>query len=403
MRTSNKAFQNNFPFKALSIIVLASIFILTATKVFAAATEIPSNPNATAQAKAVQAYLAALTNNTSKGVIAGQNVGHSDDIASPTGLTGFAPLIIELEKQTGQMPGIIGVDYEHNKIASPDQLHNVNAYLIEYWKQGGLISINWSPHNPRWNDESNIETHPGIWSDSRTKGGDMNKVNLKDLLDPESPIQKIWLRKLDRIAAALNELQDAGVVVLWRPMQEMNGNWFWWGIDTAPQDADSYIALWRHMYKYFTETKKLNNLLWVYSPNPAPSIFERAFIKAPLYRYPGNEFVDIFAGTAYNNELEIKDYDLYLKSGKPLAIAEFGPRAGETISRKGNLDTMLYAKRLLKDYPAISYWMSWSSWSNGDGTQENQALIHNKNAKQLLTAPNIITRRQINWKSALIK
>ena len=40
------------------------------------------------------------------------------------------------------------------------------------------------------------------------------------------------------IADALLELQKAGVVVLWRPMQEMNGNWFWWGIASPPTCHD---------------------------------------------------------------------------------------------------------------------------------------------------------------------
>ncbi|RYY75098.1 MAG: hypothetical protein EOO52_12395 [Gammaproteobacteria bacterium] len=400
MRVSIKNFHN---FLQIFIVIFCRILLcslaLIAPSLLASATTTPSNPEATQQAKAVQAYLAALTNNDIDGVIAGQNVGHSDDIGNPSGLSGFSPLIDELKKKAGQMPGIIGVDYEHNQIATPEQLHNVNAYLINYWKQGGLISINWSPHNPWWNDEKDIEKKPGIWSDSRSNGGDMGNVNLKELLDPKSPMRKIWLRKLDRIAAALNELQRENVVVLWRPMQEMNGSWFWWGINSPPKDSEIYIAIWRDMYAYFTHTKQLNNLLWVYSPNPSPSIFERSLIKAPLSFYPGDEFVDVVAGTAYNDELNIKDYELYLKFAKPIAIAEYGPKAGESISRKGSLDTLLYAKRLQEDYPAIAYWMSWSSWSNGDGTQENQALIHNKNVKELLAAPTVITRNRVEWQS----
>lgn len=383
-----------------AFIIICTATIITANA-FANATATPSDPQALRSTKAVQAYLAALTNGSAQGVIAGQNIGHSDDISNTTGLSGFIPLIGELEKQTGEVPGIVGVDYEHNQIATPEQLHKVNLYLIEYWNKGGLISINWSPQNPWWNDESNIEKKPGLWSYTRSNGGDMSKVDLRELVNPKSPMRTIWLRKLDRIAAALAELQNAGVFVLWRPMQEMNGAWFWWGINTAPKDAESYIAVWYDMYTYFTQTKNLHNLLWVYSPNQSPTLFERSIIKAPLYRYPGNNLVDIFAGTAYNNELNIKDYELFMQSGKPIAIAEFGPRAGEPISRSGTLDTLLYKQRLLQDYPGISYWMSWSSWSNGDGTQENQALIHHKNAKQLLKNPEIITRNRISWKNYL--
>lgn len=361
----------------------------------------PTDRMATPNARAVQAYLAALTNNQTEGVIAGQNTGHSDDINNSSGLSGFAPLVVELEKQTGEAPGIIGVDYEHNKIATPEQLSLVNKRLIAWWQSGGLVAINWSPQNPWWNDESDIANKPGFWTFTRTSGGDMSKVNLSLLTNPQSPIYPIWRHKLERVANALQELQDAGVVVLWRPMQEMNGNWFWWGNSAEPKNAESYIILWQDMYKYFTQTKGLHNLLWVYSPNQGPSLLEHFAIKPVEWRYPGNEFVDVVAGTSYNNDLNIKDYETYKRFGKPIAMAEFGPLAGSPVSRAGKLDTQLYAKRFQQDYPAMAYWMSWSSWSNGDGTQENQALIHNQNAKLLLTNPAVITRSHIRWKEYL--
>lgn len=143
-----------------AFIIICTATIITANA-FANATATPSDPQALRSTKAVQAYLAALTNGSAQGVIAGQNIGHSDDISNTTGLSGFIPLIGELEKQTGEVPGIVGVDYEHNQIATPEQLHKVNLYLIEYWNKGGLISINWSPQNPWWNDESNIEKNLG--------------------------------------------------------------------------------------------------------------------------------------------------------------------------------------------------------------------------------------------------
>lgn len=377
--------------------------IVYANFCLASATPETSDSMATPNTKAVQAYLAALSNNVIPGVIAGQNVGHSDDIDNPTGLSGYAALITELEKQTGEVPGIMGVDYEHNKIATPEQLHQTNKKIIAFWQAGGLITINWSPHNPWWNDESNILQNPGVWKDTRTQGGDMSNVDLTQLTNSQTEIHNIWRRKLERIANALQELQDAGVVVLWRPMQEMNGNWFWWGNSAAPKNAESYIILWQDMYKYFTQTKGLHNLLWVYSPNQSPTLMEHFSIKPIEWRYPGNAFVDIIAGTTYNDDLRIKDYETYKKFGKPIAIAEYGPLAGDKLSRGGKFDTRLYATRLQNDYPDIAYWVSWSSWSNGDGTQENQALVHNLNAKQLLANPAVITRKNIGWKSFLKK
>jgi len=37
-----------------------------------------------------------------------------------------------------------------------------------------------------------------------------------------------WRLFLDRIAEGLDDLQRAGVTVLYRPLHEMNGDWFYW-------------------------------------------------------------------------------------------------------------------------------------------------------------------------------
>ena len=71
------------------------------------------------------------------------------------------------------------------------------------------------------------------------------------------------MQELDQLAAGLEELKEAGVVVIWRPFHEMNGDWFWWG---AKPPAE-FVKVWRHMFDYFTNTKQLDNLLWAYGPN----------------------------------------------------------------------------------------------------------------------------------------
>ena len=76
---------------------------------------------------------------------------------------------------------------------------------------------------------------------------------------------------LDKVAALLQLLKDKDIPVLWRPLHEASGGWFWWGAS----GARPYIALWEYMYDYLTNTKKLNNLIWVWNgqdaswyPNP---------------------------------------------------------------------------------------------------------------------------------------
>ena len=360
------------------------------------ATTHPSDPAASLATQSVMMYLAALSNDIIPGVLAGQNTGHGDQILNATGTVGYAPLIETLAQQTGEAPAVVGLDYEYDQIFTPSQLSNANQKLIEHWQAGGLVTINWSPNNPWWNDESDLANNPGGGALTRTAGGDMTQVKLGDLIATDSSIHAVWRAKLDRIAAALQELEDAGVVVLWRPMQEMNGSWFWWGISTQADNCSGYINLWQDMYRYFTQVKGLHNLLWVYSPNRGPATVDESYgIASVGWCYPGSNYVDVVAGTRYDDSLSIADYSSYQSFNKPLGMGEYGPTLAGAAATDGSFDTRNYAK-VLANYPAVSYWVSWHDWNNGDGSREHQALVGNQHAAELLQDAGVITRSKFN-------
>lgn len=321
----------------------------------------PCDPEASEASKSVLAYLAALTDGETRGVISGQNCGNGDEIS----LGNYEKFIEGLHDKTGKYVGMIGIDYEYARDFSIDELLGANDYLKDYWRSSGLITINWSPTNP-WGD-ANTET------DIRRKytGTDLNL-----LITPGNPINKKWMRKLDRIAAALNDLQKDGVVVLWRPMQEMNGWWFWWG---KIGDHPSYIAVWRHMFDYFTKTKHLHNLLWVFSPNLGENGLS--------FPYPGDGVVDIVAGTQYSDSVILSGYQDYLKFGKPIGVAECGPSEFSPSVAKGQFDNRLYPQNFKAKYPKVAYWLTWSSWPG-----VKMAMVDNTFASECLNDPYVINR-----------
>jgi mannan endo-1,4-beta-mannosidase len=352
---------------------------------------IPSDPDATPSAKAVLSYLAALSSDTVPGVIAGQNIGHAYDFDASSGWDGYPKVIDGLRDATGEVPGLVGVDYEYMTEATPERLSEVNSYLIDYWKAGGLVTINWSPHFPLWRSVRGDRT--------RTATGPLGDFHFRDLIDPAKPISALWYRKLDVVAGALAELQDAGVVVLWRPMQEMNGGWFWWGKTTS--GGGQYQAVWRDMFRYFTQTKHLHNLLWVYSPNPGPQgPYEQPYIDPVAWDYPGKDVVDVVAGTRYSDALDLPDYATFRTWGKPIGVAEYGPKLGGALSWAGSFNTLLYRDKLTHDYPGVAYWVSWHSWREDQGVQ-HQAMVDNQNVAALLGDPQIITQSRVKWRDFL--
>ena len=94
---------------------------------------------------------------------------------------------------------------------------NFNSYLIDYWNNGGLVTL---------------YMHPGY------PGG-----TYRDILTPGTAPNTTWTGVLSSIADGLEELQDAGVVVLWRPYHEMCGR-FWWGAYHL-KDPALFFELWK--------------------------------------------------------------------------------------------------------------------------------------------------------------
>jgi mannan endo-1,4-beta-mannosidase len=66
---------------------------------------------------------------------------------------------------------------------------------------------------------------------------------------------------LEKVSELLKILHEKDIPVLWRPLHEASGGWFWWGASGAA----AYKALWEYVYKYLTNTKNLNNLVWVWN------------------------------------------------------------------------------------------------------------------------------------------
>ncbi|HEY4246421.1 MAG TPA: glycosyl hydrolase [Lacunisphaera sp.] len=259
---------------------------------------------------------------------------------------------------TGRWPAMISVDYTDFKNKWIDT-RQPNHVLMDYWRAGGLVGVSVHLNNP-----------------ARPEGGGLNDNGLAiaDLLAPNSAVHQRWLRQLDAIAAGLQELQAAGVVVLWRPFHEMNGHWFWWGA----QKPEDFIKVWRHMFIYFTEMKGLHNLIWVYSPNHGEHVADF---------YPGNHYVDLVGLDAYTNNIDpdhIKGYPELTALGKPFGFTEYGPHGAS--NPPGDFDFRRFAGGLEKNFPLTRFFLSWDvKWNPAE----------NQHAREFYNDPRVITRADL--------
>jgi mannan endo-1,4-beta-mannosidase len=335
---------------SLSRLLIAFGFVLGAIQAGQAAD--PANPNANAKARAILNYLERLPSRSDKRLLSGQFCG--------CGPGANAAVCKEILEKTGCAPAIIGLDYsDHSKSVLALEYKTVNRAAIEYTRQGGLVTISAHLYNP-----------------ANPKGGGLRDppIDLKLLLQPGSEIHERWIKELDVLAAGLKELQNAGVVVLWRPFHEMNGGWFWWGANKP----DAFILVWRHMFDYFTKEKQLNNLLWVYSPNHGE--------KTADY-YPGDRYVDIVGLDAYTDFIDPKHvhgYEALAKLPKPFGFTEFGPHNAK--DPPGDYDYRRFLKDVRSHFPRATFFLAW------DG---NWGLHRNHFVKELLTDPWVVNRSDL--------
>jgi len=185
-----------------------------------------------------------------------------------------------IAKATGGLyPAMVGLDMMNYSPSSVSLgAHPVTVdQALDYWKAGYLVTFcwHWRPDR-KYMDTTGTSWWGGFYTENTT-------FSLEKAMNGEDPEgYDLLIRDMDAIAAQLQRLRDAGVPVLWRPLHEASGGWFWWGAS----GAGPYIKLYRLMYDRFTNEFGLNNLIWVWNGQ------NRDW-------YPGDDVVDIIGEDIY--------------------------------------------------------------------------------------------------------
>lgn len=341
---------------------------------------IPCTSGADARVATIVRNLALLPSLSVNRVVSGQ---HLTGISSQGGLAGeYAANVQALKDQTGYWPGLLSLQYEGgDATVGPLQEDRVGPYAKDWAAAGGLVLIKFQPFDP--------------WSLAiQSTAGDPH-VDLPGLLDPatghpanlaaNTAAHDRWMDWLDRMATALDKLQQAGVVVLWRPLSEMNASSHW----HSRQPRDAWIALWRHMHDYFGRQRGLKNLVWVYEGDA----FAHANVPADYY-YPGDDVVDLMGHNLYDDDW-VLPHDLHGIFRRYPKIYGF-PQAGSSAIRDGSWDNLVLIQGIRARFPRASLFCTWNDFSNG-GTFNARSMVSQRNAAALLSDPWVITREELGW------
>ncbi len=228
-----------------------------------------------------------------------------------------------LKSNTGKEPALVGLDFMHcgRGYTWYNDLEPVND-AKKYYARNGIPAFCWHWRDPLRKTEAFYTNDTNF---------DISKIN-----DENSPEYKAMIQDIDYISGLLKKLQDDGVPVLWRPLHEASGGWFWWGA----KGPGPCKKLYRLMYDRMVNHNGLKNLIWVWTSQLGDNDW-----------YPGDDVVDIVGRDIYkdgDHSSQILEFNLLNE--------DFNGKKMITLSESGSFPDV---DNLIKDGAAWSYFMPW--------------------------------------------
>lgn len=235
-----------------------------------------------------------------------------------------------LAKSGGIAPAIRGsdfIEYSPSRRQFGSNPRNETEQSIAWAQQtGGIVTMTW-----HWNAPANLVNQPGQewWRGFYTSATTFNLPAA--LANPTGNDYQLILRDIDAIAVELQKFEDAGVPVIWRPLHEAQGGWFWWGA----HGPENFKQLWNLTYDRLTEHHGLHNLIWEFTSSAAEGNFRDW--------YPGDGVVDMIGLDIYTDASSsmsgpwcdlLEEYD----GRKMIALSETGTLPDPTVMEQWGIN-----------------------------------------------------------------
>ena len=281
--------------------------------------------------------------------------------------------IAEFYKRSGHYPAIGGFDMlfaaggHHEEGWFKGYTENNLAMTEELWKFGGIPTYTWHWKVGKDTVFYTKDTYPkngfnasgctdGVMGTSENntcfnytkafKGEQCKEIN------ETSQEYKDLVADIDIVSGYFKELQDKGIAVVWRPLHEASGGWFWWGAGSP----ECYVQLYRLVFNRMVGTNKITNLVWVWNINTDPKYgYDYSALNAAWY--PGDEYVDIVAVDIYD---PLNDHNSGANYFNKI-VSDVGTNKMIALSENGAIPDI---DSIAEDNAYWSYWMTWSqTWS----------------------------------------
>ena len=272
---------------------------------------------------------------------------------------------------SGKNVALVGFDFLHTTGKNSEEqwyqgyTHASLEMAKMVWKAGGIPAFNWHWKDPMKEVEAFY---------TRSSGNDpYTEFSINKAYDPdtkkwktESDEYKAIVRDMEIVADSLLTLQKEGVALIWRPLHEASGAWFWWGTD----GAESCVALYKLMFDIFVNQKGLHNLIWVWTTDEASDALDW---------YPGDDYVDIVGRDYYYYPREANHASLISSFEKVKEM--YGAKKIVTLSENGSVP---YPDSMKADGANWSWFMPWygdyamEGWANDNNAESWNTVMNNE-------------------------
>ncbi|MBQ8623994.1 MAG: hypothetical protein IJ424_06470 [Oscillospiraceae bacterium] len=166
--------------------------------------------------------------------------------------------IYEVLRYTGKYPAIrFGELMDYATGADSGDVE----YAIDYAENGGIVGYvwHWVKGGSVYAEKSDFDVKKAVNAHDIAR---MSESKLNELYESGGVSDEAMslLADIDEIAAELLRLKELDIPVLFRPLPEASGGWYWWG-----EDKDAYLWLYRLIYMRLTDYWHLDNLIFVWN------------------------------------------------------------------------------------------------------------------------------------------
>lgn len=219
-----------------------------------------SNDNAGQSAKDLMSF---LSEHYGDYIITGQYV--SDETNSELDL---------VYRTTGKYPVIRFSALENSGDSFDDSFKTIDA-AAEWYRNGGIVGLMWHWESPGKTPSVYAKDTDFKLSDAVTDIdiATLSQEEIRGLYGEGKITEQCYglILDIDNMSGQLLSLKNKGIPVLWRPLHEASGDWFWWGAS----GTDAYKWLWKLMYTRMTEYFELDNLIWVWNGQSADTLVDK--------------------------------------------------------------------------------------------------------------------------------